>query len=253
MLFVNGRFVKSQLLTAALEEAYKNQMMKGKFPGCVLSVTLPVTAVDVNVHPAKTKVKFAREKEVFDAVYHTVMDCLDAKGSPIAAAKPAQQVVNPRNDFFQTMDAKTYREQGVKSAEKPAAKPVQTAPVRPAAPARSAWSSEWNSTAKVAESGGSKPEYRPLRPIEKPAGAFGKPPASVTAKPVEQTMAPAPVQPMPKPVQPCLPAAAVSPCFLSTSRTIKNSLRKLRDEVDDVNFSINNQDESNDFCLELSS
>ena len=74
VFFVNGRFIKSQLLTAALEEGYRNQIMKGKFPGCVLSVTLPVTAVDVNVHPAKTTVKFAREKEVFDAVYHTVLD-----------------------------------------------------------------------------------------------------------------------------------------------------------------------------------
>ena len=53
VFFVNGRFIKSQLLTAALEEGYRNQIMKGKFPGCVLSVTLPVTAVDVNVHPAK--------------------------------------------------------------------------------------------------------------------------------------------------------------------------------------------------------
>ena len=61
VFFVNGRFIKSQLLTAALEEGYRNQIMKGKFPGCVLSVTLPVTAVDVNVHPAKTTVKFARE------------------------------------------------------------------------------------------------------------------------------------------------------------------------------------------------
>ena len=49
-------------------------ILKGKFPGCVLSVTLPVTAVDVNVHPAKTQVKFAREHDVFDAVYHTVLD-----------------------------------------------------------------------------------------------------------------------------------------------------------------------------------
>ena len=55
VFFVNGRFIKSQLLTAALEEGYRNQIMKGKFPGCVLSVTLPVTAVDVNVHPAKTQ------------------------------------------------------------------------------------------------------------------------------------------------------------------------------------------------------
>ena len=79
VFFVNGRFIKSQLLTAALEEGYRNQIMKGKFPGCVLSVTLPVTAVDVNVHPAKTTVKFAREKEVFDAVYHTVLDSLSAR------------------------------------------------------------------------------------------------------------------------------------------------------------------------------
>ena len=59
VFFVNGRFIKSQLLTAALEEGYRNQLLKGRFPGCVLEVTLPVTAVDVNVHPAKTQVKFA--------------------------------------------------------------------------------------------------------------------------------------------------------------------------------------------------
>ena len=191
VFFVNGRFIKSQLLTAALEEGYRNQIMKGKFPGCVLSVTVPVTAVDVNVHPAKTQVKFAREREVFDAVYHTVMDCLDAKGSPVAAPKSAQQAVNPRQDFFQTMDARTYREQGAKQAEKPAAKPLQqptlSRPVQPAAPARPAWSSEWTSAAKVADIAPQKPVYQPLRPIEKPTGsAFGKPPASVTAKPAER-------------------------------------------------------------------
>ena len=59
--FVNGRFVKSQLLTAALEEAYANRIMKGKFPGCVLFVDLPCDMVDVNVHPAKTVVKFLNE------------------------------------------------------------------------------------------------------------------------------------------------------------------------------------------------
>ncbi len=74
VFFVNGRFIKSQLLTAALEEGYRNQLLKGRFPGCVLEVLLPVTAVDVNVHPAKTQVKFAKEHDVFDAVFHTVMD-----------------------------------------------------------------------------------------------------------------------------------------------------------------------------------
>ena len=188
VFFVNGRFIKSQLLTAALEEGYRNQIMKGKFPGCVLSVTLPVTAVDVNVHPAKTQVKFARAREVFDAVYHTVLDCLDARGAPVAAPKPAERVVNPRQDFFRSMDAKTFREQGAKNAEKAAEKP----PVRPAAPARPAWNTEWKSAAKVADSQTERSGYQAFRPLEKPAGtAFGKPPASVTerreAAPVRET------------------------------------------------------------------
>ena len=188
VFFVNGRFIKSQLLTAALEEGYRNQIMKGKFPGCVLSVTLPVTAVDVNVHPAKTQVKFAREREVFDAVYHTVLDCLDARGAPVAAPKPAERVVNPRQDFFRSMDAKTFREQGAKNAEKAAEKP----PVRPAAPARPAWNTEWKSAAKVADSQTERSGYQAFRPLAKPAGtAFGKPPASVTerreAAPVRET------------------------------------------------------------------
>ena len=125
--FVNGRLVKSQLLTAALEEAYANRIMKGKFPGCVLCVTLPFDMVDVNVHPAKTIVKFVNEKVVFDLVYHGVMDALDreakpvetavVKSAPAFSAKPVPQVHNPRNDFYQSMSAGQYRaSQGVKPA-----------------------------------------------------------------------------------------------------------------------------------------
>lgn len=216
VFFVNGRFIKSQLLTAALEEGYRNQIMKGKFPGCVLSVTLPVAAVDVNVHPAKTQIKFAREREVFDAVYHTVQDCLDAKGAPVAAPRPVEQMGNPRRDFFQSMDAKTYREQGVKPAEKeqetarmaprPAA-PQQTAhPAGRPAVGRPVWNTEWRSVSKVADSAPERPVYQTSR---RPIGsALGKPPASVTAKSMEQPAAPteeAPVKPE-TPKRPFVPA-----------------------------------------------
>ena len=127
--FVNGRFIKSQLLTAALEEGYRNQLMKGRFPGCVLAVTLPVTQVDVNVHPAKTAVKFAREKDVFDAVYHTVLDALAERGGPVSPAPAAaEKTVNPRGDFFQSMDAKTFRERGAAPAA-PAKKAPAPLPV----------------------------------------------------------------------------------------------------------------------------
>ena len=75
--FVNGRPVRSKLMTAALEEAYANQMMTGRYPSCVLILTLPVGAVDVNVHPAKTEVKFANERAVFDCVRYGVLSALN--------------------------------------------------------------------------------------------------------------------------------------------------------------------------------
>ena len=181
VFFVNGRFIKSQLLTAALEEGYRNQIMKGKFPGCVLSVTLPVTAVDVNVHPAKTQVKFAREREVFDAVYHTVLDALDSRGAANAPAARREPVAAAKPDFFQTMDARTFREQAARQAE------------RPAAPARPAWNTEQRTSAPVADSGtggvyrsASQPRKEPAifqrTPICPLGGALGQAPSSVTAE-----------------------------------------------------------------------
>ena len=117
--FVNGRYIKSQLLTAALEEAYKNQMMKGRFPGCVLHLELPVSQVDVNVHPAKTVVKFVNERQVFSAVYHVVQDTLDRAGAPARPApaqpQPEQAVqAHPRQDFYRQMDARTFRQEAEK-------------------------------------------------------------------------------------------------------------------------------------------
>ena len=218
VFFVNGRFIKSQVLTAALEEGYRNQLLKGRFPGCVLEVTLPVTAVDVNVHPAKTQVKFAREHDVFEAVFHTVMDALDARGGAVSPVKPANQPVqNPRQDFFQSMDAKSYREQGAKPAAAPSApvRPVFTPPpkadvqpvfnpppVKPAEPARPVWNTEWRSTAKVADS--VQPIWPPRDAVKAPQpSALGKAPASVTVRP-ETSPAPEPA-PAPRPFVPAIP------------------------------------------------
>ncbi len=123
--FVNGRFVKSQLLTAALEEAYKNQLLKGRFPGCVLHVTLPADRVDVNVHPAKTVVKFVSDKAVFDAVYYTILDALNAEKTP----KKPDNV--PK--FFQKMTAREFKEKAAAPAEEK--KPLGSFLPKSAAPA----------------------------------------------------------------------------------------------------------------------
>lgn len=123
--FVNNRPVKSKLLVSALEEAYRNQIMVGKFPACVLHLTLPAGAVDVNVHPAKTEVKFLSEKAVFDCVHYGVLGALNKqpdrpqiqfqrKPEPAPAPAPAATVsasVSPakKEPFFRTMTAQEYK------------------------------------------------------------------------------------------------------------------------------------------------
>jgi len=135
--FVNDRPVKSRILIAALEEAYRNQIMGGKFPACVLHLHLPASVVDVNVHPAKTEVKFLNEKAVFDCVHYGVLGALNktpdrpqvqfkpapAPVTPTAPAKPAAPAAKPQKqeNFFRTMTAEEYKtfSAAVKEAPKP--------------------------------------------------------------------------------------------------------------------------------------
>ena len=74
--FINGRYVKNKTVLAAVENAYKGTVMVGKFPGYVLDISMPFDCVDVNVHPAKTEVRFANDNEVFTAVYRAVKNAL---------------------------------------------------------------------------------------------------------------------------------------------------------------------------------
>ena len=129
--FVNGRYVKNRTMMAALENAYKGTMMQGKFPGAVLMLELPPDMVDVNVHPAKTEIRFAKESDVFDAVYRAVRAALATPGSgecrfemghtapeaeqtemkpaepPKPMAKPT--VALPKKGGFTTLSAAEYR------------------------------------------------------------------------------------------------------------------------------------------------
>ena len=247
IFFVNGRYVKSQLLSAAVEEAYKNQMMKRKFPGCVLNIDLPREWVDVNVHPAKTVVKFVNDRQVFSAVYHVVQDTLDRPNTPVAGAKPAGQVVNPRGDFYQQMDAREFREKydgkgGQKAPGKAAAPFVTKIPpaatelggrvsvhdvVRPRETApQPKWHGAVSPTKRSRED--SVPAYSVQRPapaaFDRPQVAGSAPPAGGTAvlgqesTPVENSwmpvsvVAPAPetAVPAPRAHTPAAPGAAAA-------------------------------------------
>ena len=139
--YCNGRFIRSQLLQSALEQAYKNTLLTGRFPACVLYLTLSNAAVDVNVHPAKTEVKFSQEKRVFDLVYHAALAALtDEDRAGIAEAKPAASPpaapasavsARPaaRPDFYRSMRAEDFRAQNYSVKSAPAPKKTEAAPI----------------------------------------------------------------------------------------------------------------------------
>ena len=171
--FCNGRWIRSAALQAALEQAYRNTLLVGRFPACVLYIELSCAAVDVNIHPAKTEVKFTHERAVFDAVYYGARAALEAEREPVTTLpKAVKPEPAPKADPF------------VPSAPKaaPAQHPSAPAPAAPAfAPART---------------------YAPAVPAEE-AVAFRSPTASAFAAPR--------VAPPPAFVTPARPAPGTLP------------------------------------------
>lgn len=135
--FVNDRPVRSKLLIAALEEAYRNQLMVGKFPACVLHLRVPANTVDVNVHPAKTEVKFLSEKAVFDCVHYGVLAALNKKAdrpamqfkapAPTPAPSAAKTSAPKQENFFRTMNAQEYKNFSAAMQSMPQPKPEAAA------------------------------------------------------------------------------------------------------------------------------
>ena len=104
-LFVNGRYIKNHVVSKIVEEAYRNVLMTGKFPFFVLDICLSPNLVDVNVHPAKTEIKFANEKEVYDIVYHAVKNAIYRKPEiPVAQEAKAEE----RTDYAPVAEKPTF-------------------------------------------------------------------------------------------------------------------------------------------------
>ncbi len=194
--FVNDRPVKSRLLISALEEAYRNQLMVGKFPACVLHLQLPANAVDVNVHPAKTEVKFLNEKSVFDCVHYGVLAALNKTPDrpQVQFAKqsaPAPQPVQPRQEaapkqnFFRTMTPEEFKSFSSAMKDAPQPKPQAAAAAASLIPKNI-------------------PEKAVLHsPVLTPDGALPLPPRKI--EPVQ------PAASVPPAAQPCLPPLEQTP------------------------------------------
>ncbi|MDE7289833.1 MAG: DNA mismatch repair endonuclease MutL [Oscillospiraceae bacterium] len=95
--FINGRYVKSLTCTRSLEHAYMNSIMEGKFPSCVLRLTIPPSVLDVNVHPAKIEVRFTDDRIIADSIFFAVKNAilLDTQPAEITIKQPKVDYTKP--------------------------------------------------------------------------------------------------------------------------------------------------------------
>lgn len=197
--FCNGRWIRSAALQAALEQAYRNTLLVGRFPACVLYVELSCAAVDVNVHPAKTEVKFTHERAVFDAVYYGARAALEAEKAPVTtlsktAAKPESA---PKADPFvpSTPKAAPAAAQHPFAPAAPAFAPART--YAPAAPAEEAVAFRSPTASAFAAPRVAPPPVfvTPARPI--PSTPPAPEPIVPVARPVQAAIEPEPIIPSP--------------------------------------------------------
>ncbi len=207
--FVNGRQVKSKLLMAALERAYENQKMVGKFPGCVLHLTVKANEVDVNVHPAKTEVKFLFENKVFQGLYYAVLSALSsdtphptASFSPPKGDRPSRAVPPRKAPQTLTPTPAPLLREPTAALLRPEAK--ADPPLSPPAPMPVRERAQRTEAAPKAPSA-PNPVAQP-RP-EPPKAPPAPPPAVEAAAPIQEHL---PVPP-PEPVAAPVPVAAPLP------------------------------------------
>ena len=120
--FINGRYVKSRTAMVAVEEACKGSIMVGKFPACVLHISLSFEAIDVNVHPSKIEVRFINERPIYDALYHGVKSSLNNSDQRKNITFGGQKSDNVSTDIRTTNPFSFSNAVVIKSQEKPSVK-----------------------------------------------------------------------------------------------------------------------------------
>ncbi|MCR5088964.1 MAG: DNA mismatch repair endonuclease MutL [Oscillospiraceae bacterium] len=127
--FVNGRFIRSVLLQTALEQAYRNRLLVGRYPACVIWLEIRPGAVDVNVHPAKTEVKFSEERRVFSLLYQAAMAGLEQEDR----IQAGPELTAPKTERTETPSAAVPAGSAI-SAAAAAERPEAQAAVKPEEP-----------------------------------------------------------------------------------------------------------------------
>ncbi len=190
IFFVNGRYVRSQVLSAALEEAYKNQIMVGRFPACVLALSVPPTLVDVNIHPAKTEIKFLNERDAFDCVYYGALSALNKLSGKVDAKLPRQQTIadRPQTVTAKPQEASRKNEPFFRKMSAEEFRTVMTPPKTEASP----------KLVKAVQQAASLP-------VREPVQLPGQTPVRPEPKPVKEPVRQSVQEPVPEPEQTVLP------------------------------------------------
>jgi len=110
--YINGRFVKIPVGASALDTAYKNSIMVGKFPACVINISIPPETVDVNVHPAKTEVRFSDEKRIFSLIFHAAQSSLAKFDAPSSVALSGDIAAKNKNAYKANFINESKAEEG---------------------------------------------------------------------------------------------------------------------------------------------
>ena len=105
IFFVNGRFIRSKTIMAALEEAFRSYLPHGKYPAGIINITLDAKNTDVNVHPAKLEIKFADERKIFETVYYAVKNMLSLPEPAIPAKREERQIKEERKPLTHPVPA----------------------------------------------------------------------------------------------------------------------------------------------------
>ena len=150
--FVNGRYVHSKICSSALENAYSNMIMTGKFPACVLMIDLSPAAMDVNIHPSKAEVRFTDEKAVADAVFFAVKNAFMNDGlvyefqlqkkalnewtkkEPVKEPEMQQEMFFTPVDLIEETEKKLEQSEHISDESKATAPEVKSTEVKPTAP-----------------------------------------------------------------------------------------------------------------------
>ncbi|MBO4495847.1 MAG: DNA mismatch repair endonuclease MutL [Clostridiales bacterium] len=128
IIFVNQRLIRSKTITAAIDAAYTNMLMKGKYAFVILDILMPSGELDVNVHPQKAEVRFSNESVIYRAVYHAIVNTLAQESMSVdysfSKNEIEEKTPEPKREEVSSVQAPVSESSSVSKPVTPISRPV---------------------------------------------------------------------------------------------------------------------------------